>query len=352
MRGSTDMHAVLVREGKDFYYQTVAKPEAGEGEIIIKIEAAGICAADRKIFSGDHPWELPDPYFPGHEYVGTVMEFGAGASEATGLQLDDRITAEILVPCWECWFCRRGVYHHCDKPGVCVGAWAEYLRIPRGALVHRIPADLPVREAVLIEPLSCSIHAVNLARIELEDTVVVSGLGAIGMGALQVARLRTPRTLIGLDVNPHLLRRASQLGADFVFNPLELDVPAQIRDLTEGRGADIYIEASGAGASIQIGIECLRKAGRLVVFGVYAEKISVDFNQISEFKELEIRGGHLSPNAFPLAIKYLSEHMVNADVMVTDEFPLAEYESAIKAKDRLDPPSIKTILYPEIPNGA
>ncbi len=344
------MRAVVVHRGSAFSYEAVEKPEAGVGEIVLQIEAVGICAADRKIYSGDHPWELPDPYFPGHEYVGTVTDLGEGAASATGLKLGDRATAEILVPCWQCWFCRRGLYHLCDHPGVCVGAWAEYLRVPRGALVHRVPDDLPRNRAVLIEPLSCSIHAVQLARIELEDTVVISGLGAIGMGALQVARLKTPHTLIGLDVNDELLAMASALGAQHTFNVREGDVPDRIRDLTGGRGADIYVEASGAAASIHTGIDSLRKAGRLVVFGVYADNISIDFNQISEFKELEIRGGHLSPNAFPLAIKYLSEALVDADVLVTDELPLSEFEAAIRAKDRLSPPSIKTILIPEIKN--
>jgi len=345
------MRAVTVNNGNIFSYDMVDKPIAGIGEIILRIEAAGICAADRKIFSGKHPWELPDPYFPGHEYVGTVVELGTGASAAIGLKLGDRATAEILVPCWECWFCRRGLYHHCDQPGVCVGAWAEFLKIPKGALIHQVPTDLPAREAVLIEPLSCSIHAVNLARIKMEDTVVVSGLGAIGMGVLQVARLRNPHTLIGLDVNEHLLAKASELGANYTQNPLEGDAPEMIRDLTGGRGADIYIEASGAPASIHMGIESLRKAGRLVVFGVYAENISIDFNQISEFKELELLGGHLSPNAYPLAIKYLTEGLIDASVMVTDEFPLSEYEAAIRVKDRMNPPSIKTILIPENVNA-
>ncbi len=345
------MRAVVVHNRNIFSYDTVDKPETGDGEIVLRIEAAGICAADRKIYSGVHPWELPDPYFPGHEYVGTVVELGEGASAATGLQKGDRATAEILVPCWKCWFCRRGMYHLCDQPGVCVGAWAEYLRIPKGALIHQVPQELSPREAVLIEPLSCSIHAVNLARIELEDTVVVSGLGAIGMGVLQVARLKNPHNLIGLDVNEHLLAKASELGANYTHNPLEGDVPDMIRDLTGGRGADIYIEASGAPASIHMGIDSLRKAGRLVVFGVYAEKIPIDFNQISEFKELEILGGHLSPNAYPLAIKYLAEGLIDASVMVTDEFPLSEYDAAIRVKDRMDPPSIKTILIPEFDNA-
>lgn len=340
------MKAVVVRHGRQFRYERVEKPRVGPGEIVIRIDAAGICAADRKIYSGNHPWQLPDPYIPGHEYVGTVVEMGEGMAESSGLGPGDRITAEIIVPCRTCWFCQRGLYHLCDRPGVCVGAWAEYLKIPRGAIVHRVPADLPAEQAALVEPLSCSIHGVELACIGLGDAVVVAGLGSIGMGMLQVARLKTPRLLIGLDVDDGLTRIAQESGAACVFNPARDDVAAQVRALTDGRGCDVYIEASGSPESIKLGLEVLRKAGRLVIFGVYGHEAAVDFNVVSEFKALEIIGGHLSPNTYPLAIEYLAEGLVNASAIVTHVFPLAEFEQAIAIKHRPGVTSIKTILIP------
>jgi len=340
------MMAVVVHSGDEFAYEAVERPVAGCGEIVLKIEAAGICAADRKIYSKNHPWQLPDPYFPGHEYVGRVMELGEGAGEQTGLALDDRAIAEILIPCRRCWFCQRGLYTHCDYPGVCVGAWAEYMRIPAGAIVHKVPDDLLPEEGALIEPLACSVHAVNLARIQLADVVVVSGLGAIGMGIVQVARLKTPKLLVGLDVDDGLLQIAARLGAEAVLNPARDDVPGELRALTEGRGPDIYIEASGSVASLRTGLEALRKAGRLVVFGVYGKEATLDFNLVSEFKELEIVGGHVSPNTYPLAIDYLAEGLVAWKAMVTHTFPLAQYEEALRVKDQPGVTSIKTLLIP------
>ena len=340
------MNAVVVRGGKRFRSERIKKPEAGPGDIVIRVDAAGICAADRKIYSGNHPWQLPDPYIPGHEYVGPAVEMGEGAAESTGVSLGDRITAEVIIPCRTCWFCQRGLYHLCDRPGVCVGAWAEFLRIPCGAIVHRVPAHLPAEEAALIEPLSCSIHGVQLADIGLDDAVVIAGLGAIGMGMLQVARLKTPRLLIGLDLDTGLLRIAQELGADHVFNPARDDVGAEIQALTEGRGCDIYIEASGSPRSVQTGLDALRKAGRLVIFSVYGQEATVDFNLVSEFKELEIVGGHLSPNTYPLAIRTLAEGLVNAKAMVTHVYPLAEFEEAIIVKNQPGATSIKTVVIP------
>lgn len=340
------MNAVVVHNGSNFVYEAVERPAAKDDSIIIRVEAAGICAAERKIYSGNHPWDLGEIYRPGHEYVGVIAALGDKAAVQTGLTTGDRITAEILVPCRTCWFCRRGLYQHCDAPQVCVGAWAEYLEIPMNALIHRIPSDLPALEAVLVEPLSCSIHAVNLARITFEDTVVISGLGAIGMGMLQAAQLRSPKNLIGLDIDPANLALAAQLGADHVFNPLEEDVPSMLTELSDGRGCDVYIEASGNPASLQTGIRSLRKAGRLVIYGVYGQEISVDFNQIAEFKELEIRGGHLSPYCFESAIALLAQKKVHAEAMVTQTLPLDAFEEGLKRTKSSNKAQIKTVLIP------
>ncbi|MCP4166949.1 MAG: alcohol dehydrogenase catalytic domain-containing protein [Chloroflexi bacterium] len=342
----SQMDAVVVRDGREFRLERIEKPAPGPNEIVIQVEAAGICAADRKIFSGNHPWQLPDPYVPGHEYVGKIVEMGAQVKLKRDLEEGERITAEILVPCRTCWFCHRGLYQHCDRPGVCVGAWADYLKIPAGAIIHRVPSALAPEQVVLIEPLSCSIHAVQLADIQLGDTVVVAGLGAIGMGALQVARLKTPFTLIGVDIDDGLLEIAGQLGADHVLNPTQVDVPDAVRSLSDGRGCDIYIEVSGSPQSITTGLDALRKAGRMVIFGVYGQEATVDFNIVSEFKELELAGGHLSPNTYALAIKYLAEGLVDWQVMVTHTFPLASYEDAINVKFQAGVTSIKTLLIP------
>jgi L-iditol 2-dehydrogenase len=220
------------------------------------------------------------------------------------------------------------------------------MRIPAEAILHQVPDDLLPEEGALIEPLACSIHAVNLAQIQLADVVVVSGLGAIGMGVLQVARLKTPHKLVGLDVDDGLLEIATRLGADAVFNPLRRDISTELGALTGGRGPDIYIEASGSVASLRTGFEALRKAGRLVAYGVYSQKATLDFNLVSEFKELEILGGHLGPNTYPLAVNYLVEGLVEWKAMVTHTYPLSQFEEAIRVKDQPDVTSIKTLLFP------
>jgi threonine dehydrogenase-like Zn-dependent dehydrogenase len=340
------MKAVVVHAGDEFAYEEIDRPTAGPGEIILKIEAAGICAFERKVYSKHHPWQLPDPYIPGHEYAGRIVEMGAGAAERTGLSIGDRAIAEVIIPCRQCWYCHRGLYTHCDNQSLCVGSWAEFMRIPSMSIIHKVPQSLTVKQGVLIEPLSCAVHAVNLGNIQFADSVVISGLGAIGMGALQVAQLKTPRMVIGLDVDDGLLEIAKRLGADHVFNPLRHDVPAELAALTEGRGPDVYVEVSGNVTSLHTGFDVLRKAGRLVVFGVYGQDATLDFNQVGEFKELEIIGGHVSPNTYPLAIRYLARNLVDADRMVSHVFDLARFEEGIQVKGKPGVTSIKTVLVP------
>jgi len=351
------MHAVLAYGALDWRYEEVDKPVVGPGDVLIKVEATGICASERSIYKGGDPWTAKaraagrerrsEPYRPGHEYVGTVVELGEGAAEATGLQLGDLAMAEILIPCRKCFYCVRGLYHLCiGRSHGIGGSWADYMKLPAGALIWKVPSTIPVQEAALVEPLSCSAHGVQRANIGLEDTVVVGGLGSIGMGMLQIAKLRNPYCLIGLDIDENLCQMALELGADYAFSPKTADVDAEIRALTNGIGCDIYLEASGSPASLQTAFQVLRKRGRLMVYGVYRSQATLDFNEVSEYKELEIIGGHLSPWTYPLVIQYLERGLIDAKSMVTDVYPLSEIKEALGAKDRPGHTSIKTVLIP------
>ena len=185
------MKAIVAYGAKDYRFCEVDTPKVGEGEILIKIEAAGICASDRAVYMGGDPWGgIESPRVPGHEFVGTVEEIGPGAEEK-GFVRGDRVTAECIMPCGKCYYCKKGLYHLCDdENGFLEGGFAEYMLLPKNALIHKVSKDIPAVEAALCEPLSCSAYAVNQTGMGMEDTVVISGLGAIGMGMLQFALLQ------------------------------------------------------------------------------------------------------------------------------------------------------------------
>lgn len=203
------MKAIVAYGAKNYRFCEVDTPKVGEGEILIKIEAAGICASDRAVYMGGDPWGgIESPRVPGHEFVGTVEEIGPGA-EKKGFVRGDRVTAECIMPCGKCYYCKKGLYHLCDdENGFLEGGFAEYMLLPKNALIHKVSKDIPAVEAALCEPLSCSAYAVNQTGMGMEDTVVISGLGAIGMGMLQFALLRNPKRVIGIDTNETLFAKS------------------------------------------------------------------------------------------------------------------------------------------------
>lgn len=342
------MKAVVAYGAGDFRLEDVPEPVLGGGAVI-RVEAAGVCAADRSIFRGRSPWQLSFPFVPGHEFVGTVVEIDGDAAARFGVAAGDRVTAEVIVPCDACRFCTSGRYHLC-RSGEHLGSglpggFAEYMRLPPRARVWQLPHALEPWQAVLVEPLSCGLYAAERARIGSSDRVAVAGIGAIGAGVLAGARAASPAQLIALATSSERCETARQLGAGHAIDVRSEDAAARIDELTEGSGLDVYIDASGALESLELGLELLAPGGRLVVYGVYPPGGGrIDWNLIAEFKELEVRGGHLSPGAFPAAIDLLERGSLDPSLIVTHREPLERFLEAIEPSDGR--PRLKAVLEP------
>jgi threonine dehydrogenase-like Zn-dependent dehydrogenase len=295
---------------------------------------------------------IQTPVIPGHEFVGQVVALGEGAGQKHGLALGDLAVSEQIVPCRQCRFCRRGQYWMCQQHDIygfirdrAEGSWAEYMRFPANAINHLVPADVAPKHAALIEPLACAIHAVERGGIQLDDVIVIAGLGPIGMCMLQVARLKNPALLIALDLQPKRLALAEELGAELALNPAEEDVVQHVLDLTEGYGCDVYIEASGAGPAVPQGLEMIRKLGTFVEFSVHGGPVAVDWSIIGDAKELDIHGAHLGPYCYPKAIRYIRDGTVAADRIVTHTLPLADFARGIDLVHEQSE-SLKVVLLP------
>jgi threonine dehydrogenase-like Zn-dependent dehydrogenase len=354
------MQAVVVHGIEDYRLETVAVPEIGPGEALIRVLATGVCASDAKTYLGAaRVWGgdgmapyIQTPVIPGHEFVGRVVALGEGAGEKHGLKVGDLAVSEQIVPCWKCRFCRRGQYWMCQRHdiygfirGRAEGSWAEYMRFPAEAIHHKVPAGILPEHAALIEPLACAIHTVQRGDIQLGDVVVIAGMGPIGMCMLQVAQLKGPGLLIALDLEPSRLALARELGADLALNPKEEDVVARVLGLTEGYGCDVYIEASGAGAAVPQGLQMIRKLGTFVEFSVHGAPVAVDWSIIGDAKELNIHGAHLGPYCYPKAIRYLHDGTIAADRIVTHSLPLAEFERGLELVHDQGA-SLKVVLIP------
>lgn len=333
----------LVAYGKGDYRLELEYPvpECGPDDIMIKTEACGICAGDLKcshgaaMFWGDETqpaWVKP-PFIPGHEFFGHIVQMGENVK---GYQLGDRIIADQIVPCGTCRFCRDGHYWMCQPHNIFGfqstnnGGMAEYVRFPKNAVISRVPVDMTIEEALLIEPYGCSKHAVDRGKITNEDVVVISGAGTLGLGMITYARMKNPRKLITLDMIDARLEKALAFGADIAWNPGNTDVQAAILELTEGYGCDVYIEATGHPSSVIQGMGMIRKLGRFVEFSVFGAPTTFDWSVIGDRKELDVLGAHLSPYAYPFVIEKIMEGSLKTDGVVSSIFALDEWEKAFE----------------------
>lgn len=333
----------LVAYGKgDYRFEAeYPTPECGPDDIIIKTEGCGVCAGDLKcqhgaaMFWGDdmQPSWVRTPFIPGHEFLGHIVKMGENVK---GYQIGDRITADQIVPCGECKFCKSGRYWMCQPHATFGfqkennGGMAEYVRYPKTAVISRVPEDMPLHKALLIEPYGCSKHAVDRAQIRNEDVVVISGAGTLGLGMITYTRMQNPTKLIVLDMADHRLEKAKEFGADLVMNPGREDVVKKVLELTDGYGCDIYIEATGHPSSVPQGLNMVRKLGRFVEFSVFGEPTTVDWSIIGDRKELDILGSHLSPYCYPFVIENIRNGNLKTDGIVSRTFPIEEWEKAFE----------------------
>jgi len=277
-------------------------------------------------------WVRP-PFIPGHEFLGTVVEKGCNVTE---YELDDRIIADQIVPCGTCKFCKTGRYWMCQPHATFGfqkennGGMAEYVRYPKNAVIHKVPADMHLEDALLIEPYACAKHAVDRAQITVEDVVVISGAGTLGLGMITYARMMNPAKLIVLDMKEERLEKAKAFGADIVMNPGKMNVVKAIQDLTEGYGCDIYIEATGHPSSVVQGLQAIRKLGRFVEFSVFGEPTTVDWTLIGDNKELDVLGSHLSPYCYPFVIENIANGNLKTEGVVGKFFPVEKWEEAFE----------------------
>lgn len=351
------MQAVRVYGPHDYRLEEIPVPEIGPGEVLVKVLASGVCASDVKTHEGARVWGSAEiapyiqaPVTPGHEFIGEVVALGEGAAEKYGLQVGDWAVSEQIVPCWQCRFCRRGQYWMCQQhdiygfiKGRAEGSWAEYMRFPANAINHKVPKTLPAPQAALIEPMACAIHAVQRGDIQLGDVVAIAGLGPIGLGMVATARRKGPGLLIALDMKPHRLALALEMGADLAIDVSQGDAVQRVLELTEGYGCDVYIEATGAGPAVGQGLQMIRRLGTFVEFSVHAGPVAVDWSIIGDQKELNIYGSHLGPYCYPLAIQYLQNGVIDGAKLVTHVLPLAEFHEALEIAHRGDE-SIKVVL--------
>lgn len=342
---SETMQAVVTHGPRDYRVEEVPVPEPGPGELVIEVGAVGICASDMKCFLGGPLFWGEDgtggyvegPVIAGHEYAGRIVALGAGAAGKWDVREGDRVVAEQIVPCNACRYCQSGHYWMCQRHWIfgfkhqTHGGMAKYNRFPANALVHKVPESLSDGQAAYIEPMACAWHAVDRGEIAAGDTVVIAGVGNIGLCMLQIARLRNPGRLIALDTKPYRLELARRLGADVAIDVAAEDAVAQVLELTDGYGCDVYIEATGHPSGVTQGLRMIRKLGTFVEFSVFNEPVTVNWTIIGDTKELNIHGSHLGPYCYPKTIEAIASGALNVKPLLADAYPVTDFAKAMDA---------------------
>src|SRR5580698_10073045 len=273
---SRTMQAAVYRAPDDVRTETIAVPEIGPGEVLVRIDTCGICGTDlKKIHTGSHS----APRVFGHEMAGTIAAIGDGVH---GFSVGDRVMAFHHIPCGKCFYCRKQTFAQCERYKLvgttaglgeaAGGGFAQYIRVmdwivgdgvtPAGLI--RVPDDIPFEQAAFIEPVNTCFKAVKLLNLEPDDTVLVIGQGSIGILLAALAR-QTGATVLTSDMYPERHAIAAKFGLD---HPLDArgDVAAATKATTEGRGADVALLAVGGNALIKVAMDAIRPGGRVVLF--------------------------------------------------------------------------------------
>jgi L-iditol 2-dehydrogenase len=320
----------------DLRMEDLPVPEAGPGDVTIRVRACATCGTDAKIFHhGHHHISLPRVL--GHEIAGEVASVGSGVD---GWASGDRVQVIAAIPCGTCWYCRRGeetVCENLESMGYQYdGAFAEFTRVPSKVLdrdgVNRIPDDVPFEAAALTEPLACVLNGQEIAAVDQGDDVVILGAGPIGCLHVRLARARGAGSVTLIDVNQGRLDLAARAEPDASINGAVQDPVEAVRKLTDGRGADVVITATGAGQAQEQALEMAARRGRISLFGGLPRDnpiIRFDSNLV-HYRELFVLGAYGSaPRHNREALGLISSGKVPVEDLITHRLPLDGVREAI-----------------------
>jgi L-iditol 2-dehydrogenase len=338
--------AALLYGQEDLRLEQVADPTPASGEVVMRVTAATTCGTDLKVWRrGGHAKMLKLPTLFGHEAVGQIVAIG---SDVTGWQIGDRVVPNNSAPCFDCFFCQRQEYSLCTDLTFNNGTFAEYLRIPATIVQHNllpIPDHLPDAIAAMTEPLACVLHGVARSNVNPNDRVVVLGDGAIGLMFVGALVQRSAQVFL-FGGSDRRLQIGTQFGATQTFNYRQLDVPAIVKDLTEGWGADVVIEATGLPSVWEMAIAAARPGATVNLFGGCPRDTTITVNtEQLHYSELTLKGVfHNTPNYVRAALSLLASQTLPFELLISDHQPLQQLEQVFQ--DMKNRKVIKVAMQP------
>jgi threonine 3-dehydrogenase len=316
-----------------FVLNEVPIPEIGPTDVLIRVEKAGVCGTDYHIYSWDK-WaqaRVHPPCVIGHEFMGRVTAIGdAVRSVAVG----ERVSAEGHIADLTCFLCRTGEAHICERVKIIGvdrdGSFAEYIAMPEYN-VWKLDPTIPDEYAAIFDPLGNAVHTVMAAGVSTKS-VVITGVGSIGLMAIPVARAAGAAAVYAIDVNPAKLELAKRLGADEVFSATDPNLVDEIHKRTNGDGADVLLEMSGSGSAIDTGLQMVRNGGRAALLGIPSDNISINLAERIIFKGLTVLGinGRKMFETWYQTQALVKSGRVDLHPIITHILPFTEFDHAFE----------------------
>ncbi|MCW2608108.1 MAG: alcohol dehydrogenase [Frankiales bacterium] len=333
---------------KTLIVQDVPVPQPGPGEVLVKVEACGICLSDVHLIEGTLPGPVP-VVTPGHEAAGTIAVLGEGVQ---GWQVGDRVVMAGGRQCGSCAMCHRGRFEECEAFEIMGfnydGAWAQYVITSFGGMAS-VPDDLPLERACVLADAVATPYAAltDRARLLPGESIALWGIGGLGVHAVQTARLVGASPIIAVDPSPAARERALRLGADHALDPTTDDVVAEVRRLTGGRGVDVAVDLVGGNAVLKQGTECLARFGRVVMVGLSLDPIELGLGVFFGIQGQSLLG-HLGYKRKHLddLVALVSSGRLDISGSVSGLMPLEEVASGVEQLTTKQGNPIRLVVQP------
>ena len=343
------MKALVLTAYKQFEVQDMPEPTIGARDVLVRVAACGICGSDVHGMDGSTGRRRP-PIVMGHEASGTIERVGA---EVSDYRVGERVTFDSTIYNPNSFFSRRGLINLCDDRRVlgvsCEdyrqhGAFAELVAVP-SHILYALPPGMTFEQAALVEPVSIAVHARSLTPIEPGDTAVVFGAGLIGLMTVQVLKHTPVKQIIAVDIDEGKLKLAREVGAHQVIHSGQGDVAAAIKDLTEGRGADVAFEAVGIEATVRSAVHSVRKGGTVTLVGNLAKDVSIPLQAVVT-RQIRLQGSCASSGEYPECLDLIGSGKVDVNRFISATGPLEEGGAWFDRLYKREPGLMKVVLKP------
>ena len=311
---------------------------------VLRVISSGVCAADSYLWSGNHPWDISYPIVPGHEIFGEIIEL---APSATGdLKVGSKVAVQVNVPCHQCELCKKGKFNMCTVRkhfgSTFLGSFAEKIAIPAGARVHSYTSEINDLIGGLSETMANAIYCSRKIDLNNDDSVLILGMGSIGACLAHYLKRTHPQVKITVLTSSEEKRE--------LLSKLEIG-STSLAEIEKFKDSfDVVFETSGFAGNFKAGLTAVKPTGTAIIYGVFQEEMLFDFNQVSEFKELTLIGGHLADDvSFDLSIDFLTQHQEELDYLISNVVGFENFTTAF-SDSRFS--QFKTVFQPTHRIGA